>query len=302
VISPILQKFNVEILLSSFAFWLIVLATVLIAAGGYVINDYFDLKIDRINRPESVIIGENMSKKTAMRLYITLTSIGILLGIIISILLKSSTLGLIFIIVPGMLWFYSSSYKRQFLVGNLIVALVSALSLVVVLVAQCALLINIYGTDLLRQTPVLQELYRWVCGFALFAFLFTLVREIIKDLQDINGDREMECRTLPIVLGECKAKIVITALLSIILTGTYFVMQKFSLPNDNGITFRYFLFGIFLPAGLAIGFLWNKQFNYKMSGNLIKFTMLIGILYTLIFNFLLAKTYGFALFGIFQIV
>ena len=303
VITPILQKYGLQPFLSDFCFWLIVLATVLIAAGGYVINDYFDLKIDRINRPEKVIIGEVISKKSAMSLYIALTSVGVLLGIIASILLKSSTLCFIFAITAGMLWFYSSSYKRQFLIGNLIVAFSSALSLVVIVVAESALQTAYYGISLLRQTPVLHELYYWVCGFALFAFIFTLIREIVKDLEDIKGDREMECRSLPILWGECKAKIIVTALLSITLIALFLLVIKMNLPNDNGISIKYFLFGIVLPSILAIFFLWNKKIenNYKNVGNLIKFIMLIGILYTLIFNYLMCKTYSLEFFGIFNI-
>ncbi|MDR1544511.1 MAG: geranylgeranylglycerol-phosphate geranylgeranyltransferase [Prevotellaceae bacterium] len=311
VLMPILQKYAfLSAPLPSGIFWLLTLATVLIAAGGYVINDYFDLKIDRINRPESVIIGEKISKKAAMSLYITLTSAGVLLGVVVAILLKSSTLGFIFAITAGMLWFYSSSYKRQFLVGNLIVAFSSALAVLVVLAAERASFSSIYSDELIRQMPpslletyriMIKELYFWVCGFALFAFLLTLVREVVKDLEDIVGDREMECRTLPIVWGEKNAKIVVTCLLSAILTGLFFVVHKFNLPNDN-ISFRYFIFGILLPSTISIVFLWNKKFSYKISGDLIKFTMLTGILYTLIFNYLIAKAYGFALFGMFQIL
>jgi len=304
VITPILQKYGMHPFLPNWVFWLIVLATVLVAAGGYVINDYFDLKIDRINRPEKVIVGEAISKKSAMSLYIALTSVGVLLGIIVSILLKSNTLGFIFAITAGMLWFYSSSYKRQFLIGNLIVAFSSGLSLVVVVVAESALQTAHYGSELLRQTPVLQDLFYWVCGFALFAFAFTFIREIIKDLEDINGDREMECRTLPIVWGEKRAKIVVTCLLSIILILLFFLVNKLNLLNDNGISLRYFLFGIALPSILVIIFLWSKKMenNYKNSGNLIKFIMLIGILYSLIFNYLLCKIYQLTFFDIFNIV
>jgi len=302
VITPILAKYGMQPFLSNLGFWLIVLATLLIAAGGYVINDYFDLKIDRINRPDKVIIGEAIEKKSAMSLYIALTSVGVLLGVIVSILLKSNTLGFIFVITAGMLWFYSSTYKRQFLIGNLIVAFSSALSLVVMVVAESALQTAYYSENLLRQTPVLQDLYYWVCGFGLFAFIFTFIREIIKDLQDINGDREMECRTLPIVWGECKAKIVITCLLSITLIALFFVVNKLNLPNDNGISSKYCRYGIIIPSVMAIVFLWTKmKNNYKNAGNLIKFTMLIGILYSLVFNYLICKTYGLTFLGLFNI-
>ena len=153
IISPIFDKYGLTTLLPAAAFWLMVLATVLIAAGGYVINDYFDLKIDRINRPESVVIGERLSKKSAMRLYIALTGVGVLIGIVLAVWLKNISLGFIFVIVPGMLWFYSSTYKRQFLIGNVIVSLCCALAILVLLVTESGVQTAYYG-DLIRQTPV----------------------------------------------------------------------------------------------------------------------------------------------------
>ena len=106
--------------------WMLILSVVLIAAGGYVINDYFDIKIDRINRPDRVIVGETMSKPAAMHLSIGLSVAGILLGGLEAWLCRSWTLGIVILLMPGLLWFYSSAYKRQFLVGNLIVAFASA--------------------------------------------------------------------------------------------------------------------------------------------------------------------------------
>ena len=98
---------------------LLEIAVILIAAGGYVINDYFDVKIDRINRPDAVIVTRTISKPAAMRLSICLSAAGAACGILEAILLRSMTIGILFVIVPGLLWFYSSSYKRLFMIGNL---------------------------------------------------------------------------------------------------------------------------------------------------------------------------------------
>lgn len=119
---------------------LLILATTMIAAGGYVINDYFDVKIDRINRPDELIVTRSISKPTAMRLSWILSGIGIVCGIVVAVLLRSFTLGIIFVIVPGLLWFYSSSYKRLFMIGNLTIALLAALAPMVVAIANVAIL------------------------------------------------------------------------------------------------------------------------------------------------------------------
>ena len=120
---PILDKARFGEQLPWYVLVLMGTAIVLIAAGGYVINDYFDVKIDRINRPDEVVVTRSVSKPAAMRLSIALSGTGIACGIAAAVLLRSLTLGILFVIIPGLLWFYSSSYKRLFLIGNLIIAL-----------------------------------------------------------------------------------------------------------------------------------------------------------------------------------
>ena len=123
---------------------LLILATVLIAAGGYVINDYFDVKIDAINRPDRLIVTCSVTKPQAMRLFQVLTAAGIVCGLVCAALLRSWVTAVIFVFVPGLLWFYSASYKRQLLIGNLIVALVAALSPLLVAIANVAWLRHLY--------------------------------------------------------------------------------------------------------------------------------------------------------------
>ena len=105
IIMPTLAMFNLYTLTPLWMLLCVILATVLIAAGGYVINDYFDLKIDRLNRPDRVLIGTIIEKPTAMRLYQVLTGLGVLIGLVVAVMLRNTTLGLIFVVVPGMLWF-----------------------------------------------------------------------------------------------------------------------------------------------------------------------------------------------------
>ena len=268
--------------------WLLVfvLATVLISAGGYVINDYFDIKIDRINRPQRVLITNTIEKPQAMLLYQILTVVGVLLGVLVAFVVKSFTLGFIFVVVPGLLWFYSASYKRQFLVGNLMIAFCAALVPISVAVLQSALLTLKYG-EFIHQTIVLPTLYVWICGFAVFAFLLTFIREVIKDMQDEYGDREMECRTMAIMWGEKRTKIFLYAI--IILTAMVLGWIVFSkIPFQNTITERYFLFGILLPLIILVYLLIKAitTSDYRVASGLTKFVMLVGTLYSLVFAFL----------------
>ena len=301
VIVPTLTTFGVASTTPTWVVLCAIAATALICAGGYVINDYFDVKIDRINRPDRVIVTNTMSKAEAMRLYQIVTDAGIVCGLASAFYLRSITLGMIYFIVPGMLWFYSSSYKRQLIVGNLIVALSAGLVPLVPMFVEASALGNKYG-ELLSQTPILRTLYGWVCAFALFSFLFTFIREAIKDLQDEPGDREYECHTMAVVWGEKVTRIVLTTF--IILTNVILAYFVYALiPFEGTLTSRYFLCGIAAPSVCLIAILWSKSCTaYANASSLCKFIMLIGTLYALIYHYLLAATYHIPMFGIFQIV
>ena len=206
VATPILRAAYFGEQLPWWLLMLLILATVFIAAGGYVINDYFDVKIDAINRPDRLIVTRGVTKPEAMRLFQVLTVVGIVCGLITAACLRSWVTAVIFVFVPGLLWFYSASYKRQLIIGNLIVAFVAALAPLLTAIANVAWLRHLYGDvngiDVLSLTTLPHDIYVWIGGFAAFAFLGTLIREVIKDMQDVMGDRELECHTLPVVLGE----------------------------------------------------------------------------------------------------
>jgi len=301
IISPLLQKYGFEYISPDLSLLLLIIATVCIAAAGYVINDYFDIKIDRINKPEKQIVGSIITKQQAMLLHQVLSGIGIVSGLVLAYGLRSFTLAFLFIVVPGLLWFYSASYKRQFLTGNLIVALLAGLSVLVVGIAAVADLNHTYA-DLVFQTTIPAEIYTWIGGFALFSFLLTLVRELVKDMQDVEGDREMECRTVAIVWGENRTKILIYSLVVLIML-LLIGVSKYFLPFENSLSFRYILFGLILPL-FAFCFLLFKAKNteaLKAAASFVKFVMLLGVLYSFIFYFLLAKEFGLSLFNLFLI-
>jgi len=281
---PILDQLAFGEQLPGYILLLIMLATVFIAAGGYVINDYFDVKIDRINRPDELIVTRSISKPAAMHLSLSLSGIGILCGIVAAILLRSLTIGILFIIVPGLLWFYSSSYKRLFMIGNLIIALLAALTPMLVALANVAILQLRYAT-ILPYTTLQHDLYAWLGGFALFAFLLTWIREIVKDMQDQMGDRELECHSMPVVWGDLWTKIFVTALIifTIAIIGhLWYHVLPFPI-SWTSLSTRYIAFGIVIPLLGSIGLLWAAKIpsDYKTCQQLIKFTMLLGMLYSI---------------------
>lgn len=284
VATPILVKAAFGEQIPGYMLLLIILATVLIAAGGYVINDYFDVKIDRINRPDEVIVTRSVSKPAAMRLSMTLSGIGIACGITVAILLRSLTIGILFVLIPGLLWFYSSSYKRLFMIGNLIIALLAAVTPMVVALTNVAIL-QLRYENILPYTTLPHDLYAWLGGFALFAFLLTWIREIIKDLQDQMGDRELECHSMPVVWGETGTKAFVTALivLTLAIIG-HLWWHILPFPTAwTSLSTRYIALGIVTPLLCSIWLLWVAKIpsDYKTCQQVVKFTMLIGMLYSI---------------------
>jgi len=286
---PVLNTARFYEVLPWWLLWLLLVAIVLTAAAGYVINDYFDVKIDRINRPDRLIVTNTVTKDQAMWLYRVLAVTGALLGLVVAWVVRSWPIATVFLIVPGLLWFYSSSYKRQFLLGNLIIAFTS--SLPPLLVAQTNVQwLYMHYPDVMPYVPVGRDLILWTAGFSVFAFLTTWIREIIKDLQDQAGDRELECHTLPIIWGELPAKIIVTVMvLGTAALACYFVFAVMPFPNGWGtLTTRYLVFGLLVPLACELWLLWAARISsdYRHAQLLMKFIMFLGVL----FSFVIART------------
>lgn len=283
VATPLLQLEQFGELMPWWVLTLLIVSVVGIAAGGYVINDYFDVKIDRINRPDNLVVTRIISRDTAMHLFYGLTAVGVIAGTVVAWWAHSWTLLFTYVVIPGLLWFYSASYKRMFLIGNLVVAFASAIVPLLVAIANADYLHHLYQ-NALAYSPIVGELYVWTGGFAAFAFLLTWVREIVKDIEDIEGDREMECRTLPIVWGDKVAKIIATILLVVIATLIVYILFAV-LPFSHewkSLPTRYVVFGLIVPILCSIVLLWaaNNRIEYHRVQTIIKFAMFMGMLFS----------------------
>ena len=283
VATPLLQLEQFGELMPWWILTLLIVSVVGIAAGGYVINDYFDVKIDRINRPDNLVVTRIISRDAAMNLFYGLTAVGVIAGTVVAWWAHSWTLLFTYVVIPGLLWFYSASYKRMFLVGNLVVAFASAIVPLLVAIANADYLHHLYQ-NALAYSPIVGELYVWTGGFAAFAFLLTWVREIVKDIEDIEGDREMECRTLPIVWGDKVAKIIATILLVVIATLIVYILFAV-LPFSHewkSLPTRYVVYVLIVPILCSIVLLWaaNNRTEYHRVQTIIKFAMFMGMLFS----------------------
>ncbi len=234
-----------------FRLFLLSTATVCVAAAGYIINDYYDVKIDYINKPSRVVIGKSITRRYAILFHVLLSALGILIGFYLSWTIAAINLLSVFL-----LWLYSNFLKRLPFVGNVTVALLTGSAIYVVDV--------LYGTHNLL-----------VIIYAVFAFFMTLVREIIKDMEDLRGDNTFGCKTLPIVLGIRKTKMVIYLLLSVF----FLVVVGLDLLIE-ALPFRYYLIFLFLPL------LWfferlaraDMKRDFSWLSTFCKVIMLLGII------------------------
>lgn len=284
VISPFLRTENQHLQLSETGFVLLVLATVLIAAAGYIINDYFDVYIDRVNKPERVIIGKHIDGRMAILLHWILNIAAIIAGFMVSFSTASFGLGLIFPVTAIVLWLYSAKYKRRLITGNLIVSLLSALVVLIVWFFEYFTFI-----DIVDGVPVISKSISWVVWlYAAFAFFVTLVREIVKDIEDMEGDAAAGCKTIPVVYGIPVSKIIalsITILTILLLAAGQYLLL---LQGMKLIAWYYVVPVQVLMIRLVIRIRKAKEHaEFRSPGNLAKVIMVAGILGMLLFPVLM---------------
>ncbi len=284
-------------------FFLLSLSTVMIAAAGYIINDYFDVKVDRVNRPNTIIVGKYIKRRMAMGAHIVISSLAILIGGYLAFKLGNYKLVLIQILSVGALWYYSTMFKKQVLVGNVIVALLAALVPFVAglyeLIVQHAN-IDVTANNLIPYLEeetlltdikyilsiVLSNVMIWVLGFTLFAFISTMIREIIKDIEDYEGDRKFYSNTLAVVYGKKKAARV-AQFFALVMIGLIGYLQYIQLEAKDTGSFLYFLFAVQLPL-IFIIYKLTTATNKKDFSNMsmyMKIIMFMGIVYAFYFYY-----------------
>jgi 4-hydroxybenzoate polyprenyltransferase len=296
IIEPVISRINIELINGAggqvplslqspwYDFLFLVVATLLLTAGGYVINDYFDIKTDLINKGE-VIVGTKIPRRKAMMWHNILNIAGVTAGFYISWKAGYFWMGLLFLIVSGLLYFYSASYKRQFLIGNLIVALLTAMVPMLVVIFEWPALYRYCAVNAIAP-PKLDIIFYWVGGFALFAFLTTIIREVIKDIEDFEGDLAYGRNTIPVVTGTLAARI-ISIVLILLTIGLLYVVWHFFL-NDK-ITLTYISCAVVLPLLYVIYQLIvsaNKQHLHNAS-KIMKIAMIAGVLYSVVVKLIL---------------
>ncbi|NSL88133.1 geranylgeranylglycerol-phosphate geranylgeranyltransferase [Chitinophaga solisilvae] len=284
VVEPVLHSAGEEPSLSVAQFILLSLSTVLVAAAGYIINDYFDINIDIINKPDKMVLDKVISRRWAMAWHTIFNMAGVSLGFIVAWKTGQIYLGFTQVICSLLLWFYSTSYKRQVLIGNVIISLLTALSVVVVGFYEK----QIYESFEAIMSPVGRKLIQIIGVYALFAFVISMVREIVKDLEDMIGDSKDGCRTIPIIWGVLPAKRLCNALL-LLLQVTIVLVEVRVFILGWYVAIAYLLLLVQLPC-IYVYLLLKKAHlpeHYHKVSAMVKLVMLTGILSMIFFKLFL---------------
>ncbi len=278
VISPGLKINTFESGLSFLEFTLLVLATVFIAAGGYIINDVFDIHADSVNKKsENSPVGNTISINTANYLYWIFTVLGIGFGVLLSHLVNQINFGLIFLFTAGLLWFYSQKYQCQPLVGNVVVAFLSALSFGLVWLFGFYALSSDASAFVVAQSNF-SLINTIVVIYMTFAFLVSLIRELVKDMQDYDGDNRFGCVTFAVKYGKKSSKNVALVITYLSLALSIFVQYIFFRLEFYMLFSAFFIINILFIVVLSQLHQSVKNLNFTKLSLFLKLLMIVGVL------------------------
>jgi 4-hydroxybenzoate polyprenyltransferase len=291
VLRPLVEVNGFELQLPLKYFILLVLSTVLIAAAGNVINDYFDQRTDRINKPRDIIVGVHVKRRVAMVIHQVLNLVGLIVVFYVAWKIGHWKLSIVHFFAAGALWFYSVQFKRELIVGNVLVAILAGLVPLLVGIYEIPLLIKTYGAEVTAyfemtrpdEDPAIyfKYMFYFIIGYSVFAFLLNLIREIQKDMADVKGDMRIGARTIPLVYGIKNGKKV-TAVLIVFTMVALVVLQQKVVSDTTSLI--YLSIAILVP--LLISLWYNhravRRPEFVKAGNFLKLAMLGGILYSIV--------------------
>lgn len=270
------NNFQSSQLLQETDFFLLLVASVLIAAAGYIINDYFDIQIDNVNKPERLILGKLIKRRWAMLLHLVLSLAGLFLTAIVAMHLNNLLLlGLNFLSVL-MLLLYSSTFKKQLLIGNIIISVLTAWVVGVLFITEVRLNDTLY---MQMNQAALGSLYKVTLVYAGFAFIVSLIREVVKDMEDMEGDRRFGCETMPIKWGIPSTKVFV-AVWIFVLVGLLAAIAFYAMLNSWSWPFYALSFAMIIQFYFMLKKLYHAQLtaDFAHISKALKLVMLVGIL------------------------
>ncbi len=276
-----LEPIKIPLSLFYWQYALLVLSTVLIAAGGYVINDIIDQETDQINKPNKIIVGKSISEATAYNIYATLTITGVALGFILANSISHPNFAIIFILIATLLYFYATTLKQIAIVGNIVIAALLAFSVIIIGIFD--IFPNTFETNQQQMSLAFIILF----DYAKLAFILNLVREMIKDLEDIKGDTKLEMKTLPIIIGIKKSTKIAFIVLLIPALYLFYYIKVYLFQYNLNYSILYLLIFVIAPLVFCLIKIWNAQEknHFNTISKILKFIIFFGILSIVIITY-----------------
>ncbi|MEO6719654.1 MAG: geranylgeranylglycerol-phosphate geranylgeranyltransferase [Ferruginibacter sp.] len=275
--------FQLQHKLTTQVFYLLVTASVLIAAAGYIINDYFDINIDQVNKPDKMVLQKIINRRWAIFLHLLITLAGLAISLYIS--LKTSFIIIIANVVCALLlWVYSTTFKKKLLTGNIIISSLTAWTVLVLYFATHTT-ITLNPLQLPEISNGMHTIYKFAALYAGFAFIISLIREVVKDIEDLEGDSRYNCKTMPVVWGVPAAKVFVGVWL-VVLIGALLIVQFYVLQIGWWPSAVYILLLVIIPLLRILQLFYIAQTppQYHRISSLVKLVMLTGILSMFLFR------------------
>ena len=268
-----------------FNFFFIVLTCLFIAAAGYIINDYFDINIDQVNKPNKVVVGAHIKRRWVIFWHLFFSVLGIYLSAIVLPFRDYWHIHLSNLLTILMLWFYSTNFKKEFLVGNVVIAILTAWSIAIIYFSKFTFY-QIVHPDIKEVANF--RFAKLMALYCAFAFILTIVREALKDMEDMDGDQKFGCKTLPIVWGLRTTKVYVGVWL-IVVIASLSIIQLYIIPFGWWYSILYCIIFIIYPLIYVLVKLKSSYISkdFHLLSWYIKIAMLSGILSMSFFYFLL---------------
>ncbi len=269
-----LDNQNLMLTLSNFNYHLLVLSTVLIAAAGYIINDIFDQETDAFNKPEKQIVGVFFTENTAYNLYTALNVGGVALGFYLSNVIHKPSFAAIFIVIAATLYIYASGLKQTLLVGNVLVAVISAFSVIIIG------LFDLYPSISPDNQQATAVFFKILMDYAIFAFGIHLLREIVKDMEDVHGDNLSNMNTLAVVIGVAKTSKIVFAMAIVFVSMLFWYVYTYYFLSKLYFATAYATIFIIAPMIYFVVTIFSatETERFRFLSRLLKIIMFFGIL------------------------
>ena len=268
--------------------WWMILSSVLIGAAGYIINDYFDLNIDRINKPDRLVVERVIKRRWTIVWHLAFSIVGVLIGVYIDWKTNVRFLGLANLACVLLLFIYSISLKKKLLSGNILISLLTAWTILVITWCEVNQLSRV------QSQFDAERIIKWAFVYGGFAFIISLIREVIKDMEDIEGDRRYGCKTMPIIWGlnvsKTYAAVWLIVLIAAIIILLVYIARFIFFTADKGywwIGILYCIATILVPLVVIFKRLFKARSaaDFHKLSSMVKLVMLTGILSIIFLKF-----------------